>query len=285
VTRHLAVLLILVLVVVALLITVGVVATVRRVRALRERARRLELQRRRRELHGAVANLARVALPDRLEAVARGIEQLGEEGLASTVRSSIAALASGSLSEAPRVRRAAAPDGTVTLMFSDIEGSTALNERLGDRSWLALLERHNSIVRDQLRRNHGTEIKAQGDGFMLAFAHPVDGVACAVATQCALAARRWDLRDAGSRRGALRVRMGLHCGEVVRRGDDLLGLNVAIAARVAQHAAGGEILVSAAVAESVDDDPGVALGDPRRLRFKGIGEEQLVYPVAWAPED
>lgn len=283
-TRHVVVLLIIVLVAVAILVAAGVIATVRTVRAMRERARALELQQRRRELHGAVANLARVALPDRFEAVARGIEQLAEEGLASTVRSSIAALASGPLNEAPRVRRAAAPDGTATLMFSDIEGSTALNERLGDRGWLALLERHNTIVREQLHRHHGTEIKAQGDGFMLAFPHPSDGVACAVATQRALAARRWDLREEGRRRGALRVRMGLHCGEVVRKGDDLLGLNVAIAARVAQHAEGGEILVSATVAESVDGDPGVALGEPRRLRFKGIGDEQLVYPVTWAPE-
>jgi adenylate cyclase len=99
-----------------------VAATVLGVRALGRWARRLEMERRRRELHTAVATLARVALPDRLGAVARGIEQLRDEGIASTVRSSIAALASGALSDATRVRRAAAPDGTVTLMFSDIEG-------------------------------------------------------------------------------------------------------------------------------------------------------------------
>ena len=169
-------------------------------------------------------------------------------------------------------------------MFSDIEGFTSLIERLGDRAAMEVLRDHNDLVRGQVAAWGGYEVKAQGDGFMLAFAHPADGVGCAVATQRALATRRWDLRDSGDRRGALRVRMGLHCGEVVRRGDDLLGLNVAIAARVAQHATGGEILVSATVAESVDGDPGVALGDPRRLRFKGIAEEQLVYPVTWAPE-
>jgi len=78
--------------------------------------------------------------------------------------------------------------------------------------------------------------------------------------------------------------MGLHCGEVVRRGDDFLGLNVAIAARVAQHARGGEILVSAAIVESLEGEPGTNLGEPRRVRFKGIADAQLVYPVAWAPE-
>src|SRR5689334_4531233 len=90
-----------------------ITAAILGVGALRRRARRLEVERRRRELHSAVANLARVALPDRLEMVARGIEQLRDEGVASTMRSSIAALASGALSDAPRVRRAAAPDGTL----------------------------------------------------------------------------------------------------------------------------------------------------------------------------
>jgi class 3 adenylate cyclase len=286
-SHHLAVI-VLVLVVVVVLGS-GVTATVLGVRRLRRRARRveverrrLEMERRRHELHTAVANLARVALPDRLEGVARGIEQLRDEGIASTVRSSIAALASGALSEAPRVRRAAAADGTVTLMFSDIEGSTALNERLGDRGWLDLLEQHNRIVREQLRRHHGTEVKAQGDGFMLAFGSPGDAVACAVATQRGIASRRWRL-DRGERgRTPIRVRMGLHCGEVVHQGDDLLGLNVAIAARVAQHAGGGEILLSAAMAESLDGDAAAALGEPREVRFKGIAGPQLVYPLAWA---
>ena len=281
-SRHLVVL---VLVVAALIVVgSGVTATVLGVRALGARARRLEIERRRRELHSAVASLARVALPDRLEGVARGIEQLRDEGVASAVRSSIAALASGALSDAPRVRRAAAPDGTLTLMFSDIEGSTALNERLGDRGWLDILEQHNRLVREQLRRHRGDEVKAQGDGFMLAFGRPGDAVACAVATQRAIAARRWKVGDAGRRPGAIRVRMGLHCGEVVRRGDDFLGLNVAIAARVAQHARGGEILVSAAIVESLEGEPGTNLGEPRRVRFKGIADAQLVYPVAWAPE-
>ena len=273
-SRHLVVL---VLVVAALIVVgSGVTATVLGVRALGARARRLEFERRRRELHSAVASLARVALPDRLEGVARGIEQLRDEGVASAVRSSIAALASGALSDAPRVRRAAAPDGTLTLMFSDIEGSTALNERLGDRGWLDILEQHNRLVREQLRRHRGDEVKA--------FGRPGDAVACAVATQRAIAARRWKVGDAGRRPGAIRVRMGLHCGEVVRRGDDFLGLNVAIAARVAQHARGGEILVSAAIVESLEGEPGTNLGEPRRVRFKGIADAQLVYPVAWAPE-
>jgi adenylate cyclase len=282
VSRHLVVLVL--ALVVLVVVGASVTAVVLGVGALRRRTRRLEIERRRRELHTAVANLARVALPDRLDLVARGIEQLRDEGVASAVRSSIAALASGALSDAPRVRRAASPDGSLTLMFSDIEGSTALNERLGDRGWLDVLEEHNRIVREQLRRYRGDEVKAQGDGFMLAFARPGDGLACAVAVQRAIAARRWEVGAGGRRVGAIRVRMGLHCGEVVRRDDDLLGLNVAIAARVAQQARGGEILLSAAMAECLDGDDAATLGEPRRVRFKGIADSQLVFPVTWAQD-
>jgi adenylate cyclase len=251
------------------------------VRALRRRSLRREREQRRRELQTAMGTLARAALPERLEGVVRGIELLRDEGVASAVRGSIAALASGALSDTRRMRRAAGPDGTLTLMFSDIEGSTALNERLGDAGWLDVLGRHNRIVREQLRRHRGEEVKAQGDGFMLAFARPGDAVACAVATQRAIAGERWDLGRSGRSGRALRVRIGLHCGEVVRHGDDFLGLNVTIAARVAQHARGGEILASAAVVDSLDD-AGATVGLPRTVRFKGIVDEQLVYPVAWS---
>jgi class 3 adenylate cyclase len=139
-------------------------------------------------------------------------------------------------------------------------------------------------VREQLRRHHRDEVKAQGDGFMLAFTSPGDAVACAVATQRAIAARRWRLGRGEGSRTAIRVRMGLHRGEVVRQGDDLLGLNVAIAARVAQHAGGGEVLLSAAMAESLEGDAAAALGEPRQVRFTGIADAQLVYPLAWAEE-
>ncbi|HEX6492364.1 MAG TPA: adenylate/guanylate cyclase domain-containing protein [Candidatus Dormibacteraeota bacterium] len=281
-SRHLLV--IVLAIVVLIVVGSSLTATILGVRALRRRAERLEIERRRHELHTAVANLARVALPDRLEGVARGIELLRDEGVASAVRSSIASLASGALSDAPRVRRAAAPDGTLTLMFSDIEGSTAINQRLGDRGWLGILEEHNRIVREQLRRHRGDEVKSQGDGFMLAFKRPGDGVACAIATQRAIAARRWKVDGRGRGSGAIRVRMGLHCGEAVRRGDDFLGLNVAIAARVAQEAHGGEILLSAAMAESLDGETAANLGEPRRVRLKGIADAQLVFPIAWSTE-
>ena len=74
--------------------------------------------------------------------------------------------------ERPDLRRASAPDGTVTLLFSDIENSSRLTERLGDQRWLEVLNAHNTIVRAQLDEHGGYEVKSQGDGFMLAFPSP-----------------------------------------------------------------------------------------------------------------
>jgi len=83
--------------------------------------------------------------------------------------SSVDEVALSVATERPSLRPAAAPDGTVTILFSDIEGSSALNERLGDVRWLELLRAHHRTVRDQVRARGGFEVKSQGDGFMIAF--------------------------------------------------------------------------------------------------------------------
>jgi hypothetical protein len=100
--------------------------------------------------------------------------------------------------EQPDLQRASAPDGTVTVLFSDIEGSTELTERLGDQRWLEVLEQHNRIVRAQVGEYGSYEVKSQGDGFMVAFPSARQAVKCAIDIQGALA-RRADLRfkDAG----------------------------------------------------------------------------------------
>src|SRR5918999_1922509 len=82
---------------------------------------------------------------------------------------SVDEVASSVASERPSLQPAAAPDGTVTILFSDIEGSTILNDRLGDVRWLELLRVHHELVREQVREHGGFEVKAQGDGFMIAF--------------------------------------------------------------------------------------------------------------------
>ncbi|MEA2411693.1 MAG: eukaryotic-like serine/threonine-protein kinase, partial [Thermoleophilaceae bacterium] len=214
------------------------------------------------------------ALVDR--ALALRVRMQGIES--ADVGSSIDAVASVVEEERPDLRGHTAPDGTVTILFSDIEGSTELNERLGDQRFFDVLREHNEIVRDQVRVHRGFEVKAQGDGFMIAFASPRDGVECSIAIQRALAARI----DAGTSE-PIRVRMGLHTGEAIRERDDFFGRNVVLAARIAAQANGGEILVSAPLKELAEAAGDVTFGDPRELGLKGLSGTHIVHPVEWEP--
>ena len=98
-----------------------------------------------------------------------------ERGVGGALRTSIEDLAGWAQAERPDLARLAARDGTVSILFSDIEGSTALNEELGDRAWLKVLAKHDKIIRGQSAAQEGHVIKTQGDGFMIAFARPHRG--------------------------------------------------------------------------------------------------------------
>jgi class 3 adenylate cyclase len=169
----------------------------------------------------------------------------------------------------------AAPDGTVTLLFSDIEGSTSSNERLGDRRWLELLHAHNDIVRNEVAAHDGFEVKSQGDGFMIAFSSALRALECAIGIQRALREHTAKHPD-----DALRVRVGLHTGEVVKEGDDFFGKNVAMAARVAGAARGGEILVSSLVKELADTGD-IDFGTVREVELKGFSGTRRLHEVIW----
>jgi class 3 adenylate cyclase len=162
----------------------------------------------------------------------------------SATAHSIEAVASQVQRERPDLRRHAAPDGTVTMLFSDIAGSTAIAERLGDQRWMQVLRAHNAIVREQLAAHGGFEVKAQGDGFMLAFQSARRALHCAIAIQRAFAA--YNEKQAQE---PLRIRIGLHAGEAIKEADDFFGKNVILASRIAAQAQGGEILVSSLVRE------------------------------------
>ncbi|BBZ29963.1 hypothetical protein MMAD_42580 [Mycolicibacterium madagascariense] len=191
---------------------------------------------------------------------------LRKEGLGAAVRSNIEDLADWATVERPDLARMTL-NGRVTIMFSDIEESTALNERIGDRAWVRLIDRHARMVSREVKRHSGHVVKSQGDGFMVAFAKPSEAVQCSIAIQKHLARRP----------SGIRVRIGIHAGKSVRRGDDLFGRNVAMAARVASAADGGEILVS----ESVRDDVGadVSFDDGRDVELKGFSGTHRLYAV------
>jgi class 3 adenylate cyclase len=201
-------------------------------------------------------------------AVRTGVE-IGSRAL----RDSLGSLSAWAQQERPDLRNVTGEDGTVTLMFTDIEGSTAANQRLGDDRWLAILAVHDRLLRRCVRSNRGHVIKTQGDSFMVAFAVPDNALACAVTIQQQLVTL-----DVGER-VALRVRIGLHTGPAIARGRDLFGINVATAARVAGEARGGEILVTDQFAERLTGEHDV--GQSRKVSLKGITGTHRVRSVQW----
>jgi class 3 adenylate cyclase len=212
--------------------------------------------------------------------------RLEAQGLSAVdVKTSIDTMMSAVSSERPDVRSYAAPDGTVTILFSDIENSTLMAERLGDSRWIEVLRAHNTIFRGHLRSHGGHEVKSQGDGFMLVFPDPRRAVECAAAIQRDLAEQ--EIAD-GER---IRVRMGLHAGEAIREEGDFFGRSVILAARIAAQAGGGEILVSADLREMVDPDGAgddgasgngdLAFDSGRELELKGLAGTHRVFRARW----
>lgn len=167
-------------------------------------------------------------------------------------------------------------DGTVTIMFSDIAGYTAINDRLGDLAAHDLLTEHNRIVRDLLATHRGYEVKSQGDGFMIAFSSAGRAVRCAIAIQ--LAFDKYSLEHPDE---PIRVHLGLHTGEAVRDGDDFLGRTVIIASRLTGLAGPGEILVSALLRELTEPAHEFRFGSPREVTLKGVSAPQMISPVIW----
>ena len=148
-----------------------------------------------------------------------------------------------------------------TVLFTDIVDSTGRAAALGDQAWRAYLDTHDSIVRSELRRYGGREVNTTGDGFLGAFESPTQAVRCAHAIVTSSAAK------------GIAVRAGAHTGECERRGHDLAGLTVHIAARVSALAASGEVLVSRTVRDLVAGSG---------LRFVDRGEHELKgVPESW----
>ena len=165
----------------------------------------------------------------------------------------------------------------MTLVFSDIENSTARAVELGDAGWTRVIETHNTIVRRMVVRHGGSEVKAQGDGFMLRFKSARSAIACMVDVQRALTAHA-----EAQPLEAVRVRTGIHTGEVIVGDDgDIYGRHVIMAARLSAHARGGEVLVSSLVREIVEPRGEVHFGESRTATLKGLGGSHLVHPVQW----
>lgn len=178
--------------------------------------------------------------------------------------------------EQPALARHAAPDGMVTLLFSDIEASTEMTDRLGDLRWMEVLREHNAIVRERVTAHGGFEVKTIGDAFMVAFQSARRALLCAMELQRAFSAYSREQPE-----NALRVRAGLHAGEPVREADDFYGKSVVLASRIAGQARGGEILISSLLKELVESAGDIEFGEPRLAELKGFAGTHAMFPVVW----
>ena len=167
----------------------------------------------------------------------------------------------GSARTAPNAPGPAMPTGTVTFLFTDVEGSTRLVRELGDE-YEALLDRHHRLVSEAFETHGGEEIDTQGDAFFFAFRRARDAVRAAVDAQLAIAAAEWP------RNVRVRIRIGIHTGEPGLAETGYHGLDVVRAARISGSAHGGQILVSSSTADLAAG----ALGD---VSFLDLGEHRL----------
>lgn len=187
-----------------------------------------------------------------------GLEALAAEGLIELSHGVYRATVSGVKALAVR-GRAPEPVGTVALMFTDLQGSTRLIERLGEAQAHALLRRHFTLLRAAVAEHRGREVKSLGDGLMVVFGSVPDAVACAAAMQAAVA-----------REGeAVGLRIGIHVGEPVREENDYFGKPVIIARRLCDAAASGQTIVSEAASQLVAEREFESLG---AVALKGLSE-------------
>jgi predicted ATPase/class 3 adenylate cyclase len=158
------------------------------------------------------------------------------------------------------------PQGEVTLLFTDIDGSTRLLHDLGD-AYADVLKAHRRCVREAFQRHSGVEVDTQGDAFFVAFARPEDAVAAAADAQRALAS------------GPVRVRMGVHTGRPTVTDEGYVGMDVHVGARIAAVGHGGQVVVSRATAEALGAD-NVTLIDLGEHRLKDITERVWLYQLS-----
>jgi len=182
------------------------------------------------------------------------------------------------LGEGQEVAAAAEPPAAGafrTILFTDVEGSTALTQRLGDAKAQELLRTHNRIVRDALRSHSGSEIKHTGDGIMASFASASRALECAIEIQRAFAQHNESNPDT-----PIRVRIGLNAGEPVAEEKDLFGTAVQLAARICAHAEPDEILTSDLI-KGLAAGKGFLFADRGDVALRGFEEPVRLYEVRW----
>ena len=168
---------------------------------------------------------------------------------------------------------------TVTVLFTDVVGSTHLRQHQGETAAHAIMNEYNEIVRRQIGQHAGQEVKTAGDSFMVAFDSARKAVECAVSVQRAL----HDYNGLHPTR-PVKVRIGLHTGEAIRAGNDLFGTSVDAAARIMAKADGEQILVSDVLKSILGAAKDLGFKDHKRVQLKGFPERWRLWEVTWRPE-
>lgn len=248
---------------------------------LRRRRARREIERLRRALERQSSLMtnrpAARAVRAMVETALETAVKVRNEGLGVVVKDSLEGLSRWSQEDQSQLVGLAGVDGRLAIAFSDIEDSTALNDQLGDAEWVKLLASHNKLVRAAVDAHGGHIVKSQGDGFMIAFADAGDAVRGALDLRAAIEAG-----DRRLRKRPIQVRVGVHIGTAIQRDGDLFGRDVALAARVAAEAVGGEILVSDAIHDAVADQPDLRLVEAQTVELKGLPGVHRLWSVAAA---
>jgi class 3 adenylate cyclase len=180
--------------------------------------------------------------------------------------------------EEPVEAKAAEAGAFRTVLFTDVEGSTALTQRLGDARAREVLRQHERIVREALKAHGGSELKTMGDGFMASFSSATRALDSAIAMQRAFAHHNESAEE------PILVRVGMNAGEPIAEDEDLFGTAVIAAARIAAQARGGEILASDVVRQLVAGKQ-FKFASRGRTVLKGLEEPVEVYEVLWQGED
>ena len=171
------------------------------------------------------------------------------------------------------------PEGTVTILFTDVEGSTELTNRVGDTAARELMGAVEALARNEIAKHRGFEVKGTGDGLMVAFQSARRAVDCATGIQQAL-----EFAHRASDGGGVPLRIGLHTGDVVREDDDLFGATVNAAARIESHAEPGQVLISDTTRALLGTGSGITFVDRGEATLKGFDQPWRLWEVPWEPQ-
>jgi predicted ATPase/class 3 adenylate cyclase len=207
-------------------------------------------------------------------ALAVKIEAQGISG--ADTKHSVYAVASIVQSARPDLSAHTAADGTVTLMFSDMEGFTRMTESLGDIAAHQVVQAHNRIVREQTAAHGGREVELRGDGFLLAFPSARQAALCAISLQ-----RGFAEHNAANGGHPIRIRIGVHTGEAIKDADKFFGKTVIQAFRIADLAKGAEILASSLTVELLRNAGDLRFSAEREVELKGLEGRHRVCSLDW----